>query len=75
MTQEYRGCVGTIEWSEEDGVYYGKVVSGVQVHRIDGQRVKDLILYEADDPSDLQHEFEDAVDDYLQFLEELVLQT
>ncbi len=63
MIRTYRGCVGNIEWSEEDGVYHGRVTSGI--------RSGDLVSYEAQDRSDLQHEFEDAVDDYFDFLKEL----
>ena len=63
-TETYRKCRGSIEWSEEDSVYHGKLISGM--------RSGDLITYEADDRSDLQHEFEDSVDYYFEFLAELL---
>lgn len=51
---EYKGYEGSIEFSEEDGVYYGKV-----------QNVDSLISYEGTTPAELLDDFHKAVDDYL----------
>ena len=52
---EYKGYLGSVEYSDEDKVLYGKVLG-----------VKSLISYEGESVTDLQADFEDAVDDYLE---------
>ena len=52
----YRGYTGTIEFSLDDGCYYGKI-----------KNTKDLVNYEAKNFWVLMSEFENAVDDYLDF--------
>ncbi len=52
---EYNGYVGSIEFSIEDNVLYGKLLG-----------IKDLVSYEADTIANLKKEFELAVDDYLE---------
>ena len=56
---EYKGYIGSVEFSEEDGVFYGKV-----------QGIRSLISYEGANALDLITDFHDAVDDYLALNEE-----
>ena len=51
----YKGYDGSIEFSKEDGVFYGKVV-GIQA----------LISSEGKNEEELLADFHDAVDDYLE---------
>ena len=53
-TIEYKGYIGSIEFSEPDGVFYGKV-----------QGIRSLISYEGTNAHDLVADFHKAVDDYL----------
>lgn len=53
-TISYKGYNGSVEFSESDGVFYGKV-----------QGVKSLISYEGKDAKELIYDFHHAVDDYL----------
>ncbi len=53
-TMEYKGYVGTVEFSEEDGIFYGKVMG-----------IRALISYEGKDARTLVSDFHSAVDDYL----------
>ncbi|MCL1998044.1 MAG: hypothetical protein FWG65_04670 [Turicibacter sp.] len=56
---EYKGYYGSIEYSAEDGVFFGKLVN-----------VRDLVLYEGEDLAALRLDFEVAVDDSLIWNEE-----
>ncbi|MBQ6240425.1 MAG: type II toxin-antitoxin system HicB family antitoxin [Firmicutes bacterium] len=58
-TMEYKGYVGSVEFSEEDALLYGKV-----------QGVRTLISYEGESGSSLVEDFHSAVDDYLTLCEE-----
>ena len=51
---EYKGYVGSIEFSEVDGLFYGKV-----------QGIRSLISYEGTNATELVSDFHQAVDDYL----------
>lgn len=51
---EYKGYVGSAEFSAEDGVFFGKV-----------QGVGTLISYEGTSVDQLTEDFHSAVDDYL----------
>lgn len=53
---EYKGYSGTVEYSNEDNQFFGKVI-GI---------VKDLIVYEGDTIDELRADFEAGVDSYLQ---------
>lgn len=57
-TLAYRGYTGSIEFSEEDGLFFGKVLG-----------IPSLILYEGNDASELLEDFHGAVDDYLAMCE------
>lgn len=51
---EYKGYIGSIEYSEPDNILYGKV-----------QGIRSLISYEGESISELVSDFHEAVDDYL----------
>lgn len=53
-TIEYKGYVGSVEFSENDGLFYGKVIG-----------VSALISYEGTTARELIEDFHCAVDDYL----------
>lgn len=53
-TMEYKGYIGSIEFSEEDCIFYGKV-----------QGVRTLISYEGTTAQELINDFHSAVSDYL----------
>ena len=56
---EYKGYVGSVEFSEEDALYYGKV-----------QGICSLISYEGSTAKELVADFHGAVNDYLESCEE-----
>ncbi len=51
---DYKGYSGTIEYSEEDGILFGKVLG-----------IKGLISYEGETGKDLETDFKEAVDVYI----------
>ena len=53
-TMEYKGYLGSVEFSEADGVFFGKVMG-----------IHGLISYEGTDVKELVEDFHRAVDDYL----------
>lgn len=55
----YRGYVGSVEFSDADKCFFGKILN-----------VQDLILYEGKDTAELERNFCEAVDDYIDFLSE-----
>ena len=58
--KEYKGYAGSIEYSAEDSIHYGKLLN-----------IKDLVNYEADNIIDLENQFHEAVDDYIEFKKEI----
>ena len=54
-TMEYKGYVGSIDFSESDGVFFGKV-----------QGIRSLISYEGISETELIADFYAAVDKYLE---------
>ena len=52
---EYNGYNGTVEYSAEDGILFGKVIG-----------IKSLISYEGHSVEELKADFESALDDYLE---------
>ena len=58
-TMEYKDYVGSVEFSEADGVFFGKV-----------QGIRSLISYEGETAEELIQDFHEAVDDYLALCEE-----
>ena len=57
-TMEYKGYIGSVELSEEDGIFFGKV-----------QGIRSLISYEGTTAKQLVTDFHGAVDDYLKACE------
>jgi len=55
---EYSGYLGTVEFSPEDLVFYGKI-----------HGINDLVTFEATDVDNLLSSFHEAVDDYLDLCE------
>ncbi|MBQ7796732.1 MAG: type II toxin-antitoxin system HicB family antitoxin [Lachnospiraceae bacterium] len=53
-TMEYKGYIGSVEFSEEDGVFFGKVMG-----------IRALISYEGTNAKELVEDFHGSVDDYL----------
>lgn len=53
-TMKYKGYIGSVEFSEDDGVFFGKV-----------QSIRSLISYEGTTARELVHDFHEAVEDYL----------
>ena len=53
-TLTYKGYVGSIEFSEADSVFFGKVLG-----------IRSLISYEGESAAELIKDFHSAVDDYL----------
>lgn len=53
-TIEYKGYIGSIEFSEKDALFYGKVMG-----------IRALISYEGKNAQDLIDNFHHSVDDYL----------
>jgi len=56
---QYKGYTGSVTFSEEDGVFHGKVVG-----------IKSLISFEGDSVSFITEDFHNAVDEYLDFCNE-----
>ena len=54
-TMEYKNYVGSVEFSERDGVFFGKVMG-----------IRSLISYEGTTAKELVEDFHGAVDDYLE---------
>lgn len=53
-TLEYKGYVGSIEFSEPDGIFFGKLLG-----------IRALVSYEGSSASELIEDFHSAVDSYL----------
>lgn len=52
----YRDYTGSVEFSEEDRIFHGKVIG-----------IKDMISFEGDSVETLINDFHNAVDEYLEF--------
>lgn len=50
----YKGYTGSIEWSEPDNLFYGKILG-----------IKSLVLYDGETLKDLKKDFHKAVDFFL----------
>ena len=55
---EYKGYIGSVEFSESDELFFGKV-----------QGIRSLISYEGSNAAELVSDFHGAVDDYLALCE------
>ena len=58
-TLSYKNYVGTVEFSEEDKVFFGRVIG-----------ITDSISFEGDTVESLIEDFQNAVDEYLEFCKE-----
>lgn len=58
-TMEYKGYIGSVEFSEEDGLFFGKVMG-----------IRALISYEGETAAELVADFHGAVEDYLELCAE-----
>ena len=56
---EYRGYYGSISYSEEDNLLFGKV-----------ENIRNLISFEGNDVNSMRKSFEEAIDDYLALCEQ-----
>ena len=56
----YKSYTGSIETSVEDGVLHGSVLD-----------IKDVITFEGTTIEELKQAFQDSVDDYLEFCQEM----
>lgn len=54
-TIEYKGYIGSVEFSQEDALFFGKVLG-----------IRALISYEGSNAKELIKDFKNAVDDYLE---------
>ena len=57
-TMEYKNYVGSVEFSEEDSLFFGRVLG-----------IRALVSYEGENARDLVEDFHGAVDDYLALCE------
>jgi predicted HicB family RNase H-like nuclease len=57
---EYKDYFGSVQYSAEDHVFYGKV-----------EYIRSLVTFEGTDVSSLEQAFRDSVDDYLETCQEL----
>jgi predicted HicB family RNase H-like nuclease len=55
-TLTYNGYTGSVEFSEEDNVFFGKL-----------EGINALVNYEGESVSELKNAFKEAVTDYLEF--------
>lgn len=59
---EYKGYTGSIEYSKEDKLFYGKVLG-----------INSLISYEGETGPDLEQDFIESIDEYLSDCDEMKL--
>jgi predicted HicB family RNase H-like nuclease len=58
-TLSYKDYIGTVSYSSEDEVFYGKL-----------EHINDLITFESENAHELKKAFEEAVDNYIEFCKE-----
>jgi len=56
---EYKGYYGSVSYSYEDEVFFGKI-----------EGINDLVNFEGESVEEIKKSFEEAVDDYLEFCAE-----
>ena len=59
-TISYKGYYGSVEFSDEDNVFFGKIIG-----------INDRITYEGEDAKSLRRDFEDAVDEYIELCSQM----
>lgn len=58
-TMKYKGFIGSVAFSEEDSVFFGKI-----------EGINALVNFEGESVAELTQAFHDAVNDYLAYCEE-----
>jgi len=58
-TMTYKGFIGSVSFSEQDEVFYGKI-----------EGISSLVNFEGESVSELKSSFHQAVDDYVEFCKE-----
>ena len=58
-TMQYKGFIGSVAFSENDGVFFGKI-----------EGINALVNFEGESVKELTNAFHEAVDDYLALCEE-----
>ena len=53
-TMSYKGYSGSVEFSDEDNLFFGRIIG-----------INDHITFEGDNVESLRNDFQDAVEDYL----------
>ena len=56
----YKGYYGSVEFSDEDNVFFGRIIG-----------INDRIIYEGDNVNSLRRDFEEAVEEYLETCSQL----
>lgn len=56
---EYKGYLGSVEFSEEEAVFFGKIMN-----------IRSLISYEGKNVKELSEQFREAVDEYSSICEQ-----
>jgi len=56
----YKGFYGSVEFSDEDSVFFGRIIG-----------INDRITYEGDNVKSLRKDFQDAVDEYIETCKQL----
>ena len=51
----YKGYTGSVEFSEDDNIFFGRIIG-----------INDRITYEGDNVTTLRNDFQEAVDEYLE---------
>lgn len=62
-TLAYKNYIGSVSYSAEDEVFYGKI-----------EHINDVITFESENAHELKKAFEEAVDDYITFCKEKGIQ-
>jgi len=56
----YKGFYGSVEFSNEDNVFFGRIIG-----------INDRITYEGDNVTTLRNDFQEAVDEYIEICKQL----
>jgi len=59
-TITYKGYIGSVRYSDEDGVFFGKI-----------EGISDLVTFEGQSVPELKNTFHEAVDGYLEHCKEI----
>lgn len=56
----YKGYTAQPEYSADDHIFFGKILG-----------IRDMVYFQSDSAKDIEREFHEAVDDYLEFCAEV----